>query len=80
MGRGRIPRDAINATEFHRFFNANVDGVRATAANAPPSSYSTVPLGRTLHAFQSLVVEDVAAAVRAPPDKQSADDPLYLNA
>jgi len=50
--------------------------VRATAANAPPPSYSTVPLGRTLHAFQSLVVEEVVAAVRAPPDKQSADDPL----
>ena len=77
MGRGRIPPcDAINATKFHRFFDAKVDEVRATAANAPPPSYSTVPLGRTLHAFQSLVVEEVVAAVRAPPDKQSADDRL----
>ena len=36
MGRGRFPPcDAINATEFHRFFDAKVDGVRATTANAP---------------------------------------------
>jgi len=65
MGRGRIPRcDAINATEFHRFFDAKVDGVRATTANAPPPSYSTVPPGCSLHVFQSLVVDDVVAAVR----------------
>jgi len=77
MGRGRIPPcDAINATKFHRFFDAKVDGVRATTANAPPPSFSTVPPGCSLHAFQSLVVEDVVAAVHALPDKQSADDPL----
>ena len=77
MGRGRIPPcDAISATEFHRFFDAKVDGVRATTANAPPPSYSTVPPGCSLHAFQSLAVDDVVAAVRALPDKQSADDPL----
>ena len=77
MGRGRIPPcDAINATEFHRFFDAKVDGVHATTTNAPPPSFSTVPPGCSLHAFQSLVVEDVVAAVCALPDKQSADDPL----
>jgi len=77
MGRGRIPPcDGINATEFHQFFDAKVDGVRATTANAPLPSFSTVPPGCSLHAFQSLVVEDVVAAVRALPDKQSADDPL----
>jgi len=76
MGRRRIPPcDTINATEFHRFFDAKVDGVRATTANAPPPSYSTVPPGCSLHAFQSLVVEDVVAAIRALPDEQSADDP-----
>jgi len=53
-----------------------VDGVRATTANAPPPSLSTVPPGCRLHAFQSLVAEDVVAAVRALPDKQSADDAL----
>jgi len=76
MGRRRIPPcDTINATEFHRFFDAKVDGVRATTANAPPPSFSTVPPGCSLHAFQSLVVEDVVAAIRALPNEQSADDP-----
>jgi len=76
MGRRCIPPcDTINATEFHRFFDAKVDGVRATTANAPPPSFSTVPPGCSLHAFQSLVVEDVVAAIRALPDEQSADDP-----
>ena len=51
-------------------------GVRATTANAPPPSYSTVPPGCSLHAFLPLAVDDVVAAVRALPDKQSADDPL----
>jgi len=79
MGRGRIPPcDAITATEFHRFFDAKVDGVRATTTNAPPPSFSTVSPGCSVHAFQSLVVEDVVAAVRALPDKQSADDPLPM--
>jgi len=52
-------------------------GVRATTANAPPPSYSTVPPGCSLHAFLPLAVDDVVAAVRALPDKQSADDPLH---
>jgi len=70
MGRGRIPPcDAITATEFHRFLDAKVDGVHATTTNAPPPSFSTVPPGCSLHAFQSLVVEDVVTAVRALPTR-----------
>ena len=77
MGRGRVPpTDAIDATEFHRFFDAKVDGVRSSTADAPPPSFSSAPSDCRLREFQPLVTGDIVAAVRALPDKQSASDPL----
>lgn len=77
MGRGRTPPcDAIDAAEFHRFFDAKVDGVRSSTSDASPPSFSSAPPGCSLVCFQSLSVAGVASAVRALPDKQSASDPV----
>ena len=40
LGRGRAPPcDAVSATEFHRFFDSKVEGVRAQTADAPPPTF-----------------------------------------
>ena len=77
MGRGRVPAsDVICATEFHDYFDAKVEGVRRSTADAPPPSFTAAPLGCKLFAFQPLSVDDVEAAIRLLPDKQSASDPF----
>jgi len=77
MGRGQVPiTDVISAIEFHKFFDAKVEGVRTMTADAPPPSFLPVPPGSSLHEFQLLAANDVVAAVRKLPDKQSANDPL----
>ena len=46
MGRGRVPStDDISASEFHRFFDDKVAGVRASTADAPAPTFSSVPRG-----------------------------------
>jgi hypothetical protein len=80
LGRGRVPpSDAISPVEFHRSFDDKVDGVRAMTSDAPPPSFTSVSPGCSLFQFHPLTVEDVVAAVRALPDKQSASDPLPTN-
>jgi len=49
---------------------------RGEVPGCPGGVGAYVPPGCSLHAFQSLAVDDVVAAVRALPDKQSADDPV----
>jgi hypothetical protein len=77
LGRGRAtPCDVIGPDEFHRSFDAKVEGVRSSTSDAPPPSFSSVPLGCSLSRFQALTVADIIAAVHALPDKQSASDPI----
>jgi hypothetical protein len=77
MGRGRIPVCTdIAADEFHQFFVAKVDGVRATTSNAPPASFTAVSPGCTMNGFVPLSIADVTTAVRQLPDKQCEFDPM----
>jgi hypothetical protein len=77
MGRGHAPTPpAVDADDIHRFFDEKVAGVRASTADAPTPSFSTVPPGCSLTDFKLLAVDDVIAAVRALPDKQCSSDPL----
>ena len=73
LGRGRAPlSDVISAADFHRFFDDKVEGVRASTFDAPPPFFSPAPPDCRLIEFRPLTGEDVASAVRALPDKQSA--------
>ena len=75
-GRGRAPPVSdINAGQFHRYFNDKVADVRSETANAPPPSYRLVPDVSFLQ-FQQVCPEEVAAVIRALPDKSCALDPL----
>ena len=77
LGRGRVPpSDAVTPADFHEFFDAKVEGVRLMTANAPPPTFTPAPTGCSFVEFQPLTVEDITAAVRMLPDKQSASDPL----
>jgi hypothetical protein len=77
LGRGRAPpSDAISAASFHRFFDAKVESVRASTADAPAPSFTSCPSDCQLSEFRLLSVDDVIAAVRALPDKQSTSDPV----
>jgi len=61
---------------MHRFFYVEVAGVRAPTSDAPPPSFTAVPLGCVLRVLRPLSVIDVMAAVHALPDKQCLSDPL----
>jgi len=77
MGRGRVPAsDVVDATAFHRHFDTKVADVRELTADAPPPSFTPSPPGCLLAEFRPLTAADVAAAVRALPDKQSTTDPI----
>jgi len=75
MGRGSSPASlTITAVDFHRFMDDKVAGVRAsTDGAASPLHYTTALLGCSLH---QQTTDDVVAAVRQLPDKQSATDPM----
>ena len=76
MGREHTPTSAdVNADEMHRQFDARVAGVRASTSDAPPPSFTAVPLGCVFRVFRPLSIVDVAA-VRALSDKQCLTDPL----
>jgi len=46
MGRGHAPVSAaVRALELHQFFNKKVASVRASTADAPEPTFSTVPSG-----------------------------------
>jgi len=53
-----------------------VAGVRASTDGAPPPQYTTAPPDCALHDFTQVTTDDVVAAVRQLPDKQSATDPI----
>ena len=77
MGRGSTPASStIAAGDFHRFMDDKVAGVRASTDRAPPPQYTTAPSDCSLHHFTQLTTDDVVAAVRQLPDKQSATDPI----
>jgi len=76
MGRENVPLSSdIDADVVHKFFDDKVAAVRASTANAPSPTFSTVPLGCALCSFRPLTVVDVVAAVRLLPDKQCMTDP-----
>ena len=77
MGRGSTPEPStIGPTDFHQFFDAKVAGVRASTADAPSPTFTAVDPGCSFTHFELLTVEDVAAAIRALPDKQCSSDPI----
>ena len=77
MGRGHVPLStSVDARQLHRFFDDKVAGVRASTADAPPPSFTTAPPGCVLSTFQTLDIEDVAAAIHKLPDKQCTSDPV----
>ena len=77
MGRGSAPvSSTIGPTDFHQFFDAKVAGVRASTADAPSPTFTAVDPGCSFTHFELLTVEDVAAAIRALPDKQCSSDPI----
>jgi len=66
----------IAAVDFHRYMDDKVAGVRASTDGAASPQYTTAPPGCSLHQFNQLTTDDVVAAVRQLPDKQSATDPM----
>jgi len=77
MGRGRVPASPdITADAAHSFFDAKVDGVRASTSDAPPPTFTAAPPGCSLSDFRRLTVDDVTAAIRLLPDKQCTSDPM----
>ena len=77
LGRGRVPPlDAIGAEQFHCYFDDKVASVRSATAGAPPPLFRPMSCVASFHDFKPVCVDDVAAAVRALPDKSCASDPL----
>ena len=77
MGRRSASEPStIGPTDFHQFFDAKVAGVRASTADAPSPTFTAVDPGCSFTHFELLTVEDVAAAIRALPDKQCSSDPI----
>jgi hypothetical protein len=77
MGRGSTPEcNTIDAQQFHDYFEAKVAGVRAATVGAPSPSFTQPSSDVHLMTFTPVSVDEVAAAVRALPDKCCALDPL----
>jgi len=76
VGRGSTPASSTIAADFHRFMDDKVAGVRASTDGALPPQYMTAPPDCALHEFTQLTSDDVVAAVRQLPDKQSVTDPI----
>jgi len=75
LGRGRSQgSDDISTRDFHSFFDKKVSDIRvSTYSTAAPSFVST---DCVLSSFKQATHDDVAAAVRALPNKQCASDPI----
>ena len=75
MGRGRVPLSAaVGANEIHRFFDDKVAGVRSSTADAPPPTFTTVPLGCAFHRFRPLALETMQLCC----SKTSSTRPIHL--
>jgi len=75
LGRGRSQgSDDVSAGDVHSFFDQKVSDIRAsTSSTAAPSFVST---DCVLSSFKQVTHDDVAAAVRARPNKLCASDPV----
>ena len=70
IGRGPIRSPAgVSASDFHRFFDEKVEGVRASTCSAPPPTFTGAPPGCSLHRFELLTDDDIIMAVRQLPNK-----------
>ena len=77
MGRGHVPLStSVDARQLHRYFDDKVADFRASTADTSPPSFTTAPPGCVLSTFQTLDIEDVAAAIHKLPDKQCTSDPV----
>jgi len=77
LGRGRAPpHDAVDAEQFHRYFDDKVASVRSATAGAPPPLIQPTSCSASFQCFQPVCADDVVDAVRALPDKSCASDPL----
>jgi len=77
MGQGFIPSPAgVSASDFHRFFDVKVEGVRASTSSAPPPTLTGAPPRCLLHRFELLADDDVIMAVRQLPNKHCLSDPM----
>ena len=64
----------MSAGDFRSFFDKKVSDIRAsTSSTATPSFAST---DCVISSFKQVTHDDVAAAVRAPPNKQCASDQI----
>ena len=76
MGRGSIPSPAgVSASDFHRFFDEKVAGVRASTSSAPPPTFTGAPPGCSLHRLL-LTDDDIIMTVRQLPNKHCLSDPI----
>ena len=76
LGRGRVnPSNSINAADLHRHFMNKVASVRAATEGSDLPSFSCVPDGYAFQTFSPVTSINVAAVIRALPDKQCALDP-----
>jgi len=77
LGRGRLPpSSAIDVEVLNRYFAEKVAKVRSCTSDAPPAAFSHVQPGASFQHFSQLTTDDVIAAIRRLPDKQSAADPI----
>ena len=77
LGRERASSAvSIDATQLHRHFENKVAAVRAATEGFDLPSFSLAPDGCAFQTFSPITPYDVAAVIRALPDKQCALDPL----
>ena len=77
MGRGHTPPSTwIDAQDLHQFFEAKIDGVRASTAGAAAPLFVSAPPGCEFSAFHAPSVDDVITAIYQLPDKQCTADPI----
>jgi len=77
MGRGHaLASAAVRALELHQFFDKKLVGVRASTADVPEPTFSTVPSDCSFCTFFQLTADKVIYAVRLLPYKKFTSDPL----
>ena len=69
----------IDVETFIGYFTEKVSKVRLSVSGAAPPAFSHSRLGVSFTAFSSVNVEIVIDAVREPPDKSSATDPMLTS-